>query len=115
MGFFKSIGKKLSRAPTIGKKVAKSLAIGMRKVGKGISRASEIAGEASKFISLIPDPRAQGLAEALEVGSEIGGQVGTLGANVGRSGSQYLKDGDQKALLERTRTQQKKASDIFKN
>ena len=109
------IGKKLKKVRKIGHKIGHAVASIARKGGKTLVRASELGAKLAPFLQLIPDPRAQALGEALTVGSAIGNKVGHLSESVGRSGSQYLEDGDNKALLERTKAQINRGRDIQEN
>ena len=115
MGFLKKIGHKFHKAKSIGKKFAHGVAIGLRKTGKVIQRGAEIAGKVAPVLEVLPDPRLRALGETLDKGSIVASQVGSLTANVGRSGEQLLNDSDGKAFLERSKAQRKEAQNLFKN
>lgn len=117
MGFFKKIGHKFKKARRIGEKVAHGVAIGLRKGGKAIQKGAQIAGKLQPFLEsagTVFKPLAVA-GEALGQGVEMAEKVGQLTADVGRSGSQFLKDKDVDSFLERSKGQRGQAEELFKN
>jgi len=116
MGFFKKIGHKFKKARRIGEKVAHGVAIGLRKGGKAIQKGAQIAGKLQPFLETagkVYKPLAVA-GKALGAGVAIATKAGQLTADVGRSGSQFLKDKDASSFLERSKAQRSLGEEIFK-
>ena len=116
MGFFKRIGHKLKKARNIGEKVAHGVAIGLRKGGKALQKGAQIAGKLQPLLQSASGivPGAAQLNKLVSAGVSLADRTGKLTADVGRSGSQFLKDKDVDSFLERSKEQKSRGKELFK-
>ena len=104
------ISKKLKQARRIGRKIGHGAVRLARKGGKVVSRLSNIATKVGGIVSMIPG--GQEVGGALIAGGAVGSAVGDLSQKVGRSGQQFMDDGNAKGLLERTKKHVQEGRDI---
>jgi hypothetical protein len=117
MGIFKHIGSKLKKARRIGEKVAHGVAIGLRKGGKALQKGAQIASKIQPVLQQASGivPGAAQLNKLVGAGVKLADRAGKLSADVGRSGTQFLKDKDASSFLERSKEQKSQAKELFKN